>query len=117
MNAVQEDKLVKLFNSPQMLKVIKKVFDRSFSVKVCDDAGLKTVRIQFVHEDNGQSSLMTASDVAAMTHTDSRTVRRWCENRSQTQSEFPIPFFRLQGLLRFERTKIQDWIKQNSNTH
>src|SRR2546425_6363269 len=63
---------------------------------------------RFVHEDNGQK-WMTAADVAALTSVDTRTVRRWCEARAQLQSEFPIPFFRMNGLLRFERAKIEAW--------
>src|SRR2546423_2106115 len=100
MNTLQEQRLINVFNNKRVLQAAKKFFDRSFSIVVTEDAGTKKIRISFVHEDNGQP-IMTASDVAALVHTDTKTVRRWTETRAQTRAEFPIPFFKINGLLRF----------------
>lgn len=114
MTPAQEQRLIEVFNNKKVLKAAKKFFDRSFSIMVLEDAGTKKLHIRFVHEDNGQK-WMTAADVAALTSVDTRTVRRWCETRAQRQSEHPIPFFRMNGLLRFERAKIEAWMRQQSD--
>jgi predicted DNA-binding transcriptional regulator AlpA len=114
MNARQERRLVELFNNKKFLRTLQKHFDRSFHVTVSEDEGTKKLRIQFVNQDNGQP-LMTSADVAALVQSDTRTIRRWCEARAQEQAEFPIPFFRMNGLIRFERAKIEAWIKQQAD--
>ena len=86
--------------------------DRSFVVTVLEENG--NVLVRFAETDTGRE-YMTTVDVAAYLDRDSRTIRRWRETRAQRQVADPIPFFRLYGELRFERTKIVAWQKRQSD--
>ena len=111
-----EQRLVELLNDRNLWKTAKKFFDRSVTLTVVpQDDNTKAMHVRFTHTDAGQR-WMTAADVAARVSVDGRTVRRWCEARAQRESEHPIPFFRMYGMLRFERAKIEEWMKRQSDT-
>ena len=111
-----EQRLVELLSDRNLWKTAKKFFDRSVTLTVVpQDDNTKAMHVRFTHTDAGQR-WMTAADVAALASVDGRTVRRWCEARAQRESEHPIPFFRMYGMLRFERAKIEEWMKRQSDT-
>jgi len=110
-----EQRLIELLSDRNLWKTAKKFFDRSITLTVVPEGDRKVINVRLTHTDAGQR-WMTAADVAARVSVDGRTVRRWCEARAQRESEHPIPFFRMYGMLRFEREEIEAWMKQQSDT-
>src|SRR5437016_13705587 len=61
-------------------------------------------------QDSG-NDYMTPEDLACYLQTDVKSVRRQTETRAQQRATFPMPFFKVNGKLRFERKKIQEWLQ------
>jgi hypothetical protein len=62
------------------------------------------------------SEIMTVHDLAALLQTDVKAIQRQTETRAQQRAKFPMPFFKLNGALRFERKKIQEWLHNLANS-
>jgi len=62
------------------------------------------------------NEIMTVHDLAAFLQTDVKAIQRQTETRAQQRAKFPMPFFKLNGALRFERKKIQEWLQTLANS-
>jgi len=103
----QQEAIVKVLNNPDVLKTLKREFDRSFAIKI-SEADNK-VKIEFEEKDTGLP-VMTVGDVAAFLQTDRASVRRMTGERAQHRSHHPIPFVKIGGkMLRFSRPAIEAW--------
>jgi len=100
---------VKFLSNPDVLKAIKREFDRSFVIWIDTEKDGGRVKISFEEKDSGQT-VMTVADVAAFLQTDRASVRRMTGDRAQHRSHHPIPFVKLGGkMLRFSRPAIEAW--------
>ena len=107
MTPKQREAIVKVLNNEDVLKALRREFDRSFAIKI-SEADNK-VKIEFEEKDTGLS-VMTVGDVAAFLQTDRASVRRMTGERAQHRSHDPIPFVKIGGkMLRFSRPAIEAW--------
>lgn len=107
MNSKQQETFVKLLNNTDVLKTIKREFDRSFTISISEVDN--KVRLQFEEKDSGHT-VMTVTDVAIFLQTDKASVRRMTGERAQRRSRHPIPFVKIGGkMLRFSRPAIEAW--------
>lgn len=103
-----ETTLLKDLESSEVLKYLKREFDRSFVITV-DESNPKKLVFQVKEQDTG-SNIMTVGDVAVFLQTDRATVRRMTGERAQHRSHHPIPFVKIGGkMLRFSRPAIEAW--------
>jgi predicted DNA-binding transcriptional regulator AlpA len=104
----QQEAIVKLLNSPDVLRTLKREFDRSFVISIDAEKNGK-VKIAFEEQDSGHN-VMTVADVAAFLQTDRASVRRMTGDRAQHRSHHPIPFVKIGGkMIRFSRPAIEAW--------
>jgi hypothetical protein len=107
MTPKQQEAIVKVLNNPDVLKALKREFDRSFSISIAEDDG--KVKISFEEKDSGLP-VMTVADVAAFLQTDRASVRRMTGERAQHRSHHPIPFVKVGSkMLRFSRPAVEAW--------
>ena len=107
MTPKQQEAIVKVLNNPDVLKTLKREFDRSFTINI-SEVGSK-IKIEFEEKDTGLR-VMTVGDVAAFLQTDRASVRRMTGERAQHRSHHPIPFVKIGGkMLRFSRPAIETW--------
>jgi hypothetical protein len=78
---------VKTLNSPDVLKHLKREFDRSFAITVEESSG--KVKVSFMEQDSGRA-VMTVADVAIFLQTDRASVRRLTEKRAQRRAKHPL---------------------------
>src|SRR5947209_10792138 len=89
-------------------------FGRSFVLRVHErDNG--ALHLQAAEQDTG-NDYMTPHDLACLLQTDVKSVCRQTETRAQQRAKFPMPFFKLNGKLRFERKTIQEWLQNIANS-
>jgi hypothetical protein len=109
MTPKQQEAIVKVLNNPEVLKVLKREFDRSFVISIDAEENGGKVKIAFEEKDSGLS-VMTVADVAAFLQTDRASVRRMTGERAQRRSHHPIPFVKIGGkMLRFSRPAVVAW--------
>jgi predicted DNA-binding transcriptional regulator AlpA len=107
MKLTQQEAIINVLNNPNVLKALRREFDRSFVILI--DAEDDKVKISFREQDSGQN-VMTVADVAAFLQTDRASVRRMTGERAQRRSHHPIPFVKIGGkMLRFSRPTIEAW--------
>ena|SRR5438309_2983012 len=87
---------------------------RASGTPIAPIAPIATERVQRA-QDSG-NDYMTPEDLACYLQTDVKSVRRQTETRAQQRAKFPMPFFKLNGKLRFERKKIQEWLQNIANS-
>jgi len=103
----QQEAIVKVLNNPDVLKTLKREFDRSFAINISEVNN--KIKIEFEEKDTGLP-VMTVGDVAAFLQTDRDSVRRMTGERAQHRSHHPIPFVKIGGkMLRFSRPAIEAW--------
>jgi predicted DNA-binding transcriptional regulator AlpA len=108
MTPKQQEAMIKVLNNPNVLKTLRREFDRSFVISISEEEGGK-VKLSFREQDSGQN-VMTVADVAAFLQTDRASVRRMTGERAQRRSHHPIPFVKIGGkMLRFSRPTIEAW--------
>ncbi len=101
-------------NLNMLAQALEKVFGRSFVLRVHErDNG--ALHLQAAEQDTG-NDYMTPHDLACLLQTDVKSVCRQTETRAQQRAKFPMPFFKLNGKLRFERKKIQEWLQNIANS-
>ena len=106
----KQEKITEVLNNPNLLKALKREFDRSFFISVTDNGG--GFNISFKEKDTGLP-VMTIGDVAAFLQTDRASVRRMTGERAQHRSHHPIPFVKIGNrMLRFDRSKVEAWWKE-----
>jgi len=107
MTPKQQEAIVKVLNSPGVLKTLKREFDRSFVIKISELDN--KIKIEFEEKDSGHN-VMTVADVAAFLQTDRASVRRMTGERAQHRSHHPIPYVKIGAkMLRFSRSAIEAW--------
>ena len=109
MTPKQQAAIIKVLNNEDVLKALRREFDRSFVILIdAEDSGGK-VKISFKEQDSGQN-VMTVADVAAFLQTDRASVRRMTGDRAQHRSHHPIPFVKVGGkMIRFSRPAVEAW--------
>ncbi len=109
MDEKQQQATVKFLNNPDVLKAIRREFDRSFLILIDAEKDGGKVKISFEEKDSGLP-VMTVADVAAFLQTDRASVRRMTGERAQHRSHHPIPFVKIGGkMIRFSRPAIEAW--------
>jgi Helix-turn-helix domain len=99
--------LARFFEGNVFQKWINRRYDRTFEVVV--DEQNRKIRLRFKRDDS-QQSMMTVDNVAEFLQTDSATVRRLCQSRSQKRSHHPLPFKKVtEKILRFRRPDVERW--------
>jgi hypothetical protein len=107
MTPKQQEAVIKTLSNPDVLKAIRREFDRSFVITADEVNG--QVRISFEEKDSGLP-VMTIADVAAFLQTDRASVRRMTGERAQHRSHHPIPFVKVGSkMLRFSRPAVEAW--------
>jgi hypothetical protein len=107
MTTKQQEAIIKTLSNPNVLKAIRREFDRSFVITADEVDG--KVRISFEEKDSGLP-VMTVGDVAAFLQTDRASVRRMTGERAQHRSHHPIPFVKVGSkMLRFSRPAVEAW--------